>query len=75
MAQIYPIIAENNLQDNYGNDLLDNKDFIHQIGQYIRVPSDFMGKGQYISSSSGLDKQEGYKKAYIQYLYKQLGGK
>ena len=75
MTQIYPIIAENNLQDNYGNDLLDNKDFIHQIGQYIRVPSDFMGKGQYISSSSGLDKQEGYKKAYIQYLYKQLGGK
>lgn len=74
MTQIYPILAENNLQDVYGNALLDNKDFIQEIGTYIRVPSDFMGKGQYISSSSGLDKQTGYKKAYIQYLYKQLGG-
>lgn len=74
MAYIYPILAENNLQDNYGNSLLDNKDFIYEIGKYIRVPSDFMGKGQYISSSSGLDKQTGYKKAYIQYLYKQIGG-
>ena len=75
MTQIYPVLVESNLQDNYGNSLLDNKDFIQEIGTYIRVPSDFMGKGQYISSSTGLDKQAGYKKAYIQYLFKQLGGK
>lgn len=75
MTGIYPILAENDLQDNYGNSLLDNKDFVYEIGKYIRVPEDFMGKGKYISSKTGINKQDAYKKAYVQYLFKQISGK
>lgn len=75
MTGIYPILAENDLQDNYGNSLLDNKDFVYEIGKYIRVPEDFMGKGKYISAKTGINKQDAYKKAYVQYLFKQISGK
>ena len=74
MMGIYPILAENDLLDQYGNSILDNRDIITLLDKYIRVPSDFMGKGKYISSSSGLDKNRGYAKAYIQKIYNQLKG-
>lgn len=74
MMKIYPILAENDLMDQYGNSLLDNKEVIDLLDDYIRVPNDFMGRGKYISASSGIDKNRGYAKSYIQKIYKQLRG-
>lgn len=74
MMKIYPILAENDLMDQYGNSLLDNKEVIDLLDDYIRVPSDFMGRGKYISASSGIDKNRGYAKSYVQKIYKQLRG-
>lgn len=74
MASIYPILASNDMLDNYGNSLIENNDLIDLLDNYIRVPSDYMGKGKYISAKTGLNKNRGYAKSYIQYLYKQIGG-
>ena len=74
MTQIYPILAENDLMDPYGNSLLDNNDVIEFLNNYVKVPSDAMGKGKYYSSSTGLNKQAGYAKSYIQKIYKQMRG-
>lgn len=74
MMGIYPILAENDLLDQYGNSILDNKTVIDLLDDYIRVPSDVMGRGKYLSAKSGIDKNRGYAKSYIQKIYNQLKG-
>lgn len=64
MDVIAPVIAQNDVGDilNYG-------DVIDYLDDYIKVPSDAMGKGKYYSSKTGLNKQRGYAKSFIQKLY------
>ena len=39
------------------------------LEDFIMVPSSFMGKGKYYSSSTGLNKQQGYAKNYIKSIF------
>lgn len=56
--------------DSYGlGDLLDNKEVSDYLEQYIYVPSSIMGKAQYISSKTGIDKNEAFIEYYIKKWY------
>jgi len=68
MAALYPYLKQ------YGIDnVLENSDTVEFLNDVIKVPSDFAKtkQGRYFSSP-GLNKQAGYAKAYIEYVYNLL---
>lgn len=67
MDVIAPIIAQNDV-----GDMLNYNEVIDYLDNVIKVPSDAMGKGKYYSAKTGLNKQRGYAKSYIQKLYANL---
>lgn len=73
MTAIYPLLSEQNLMDKYGNTTIENSDVVDLLDNYIRVPSDAMGKGKYYSSKTGLNKQRGFAKSYLKKLYDKIG--
>lgn len=65
MTALYPYLKQ------YGIDnVLENSDTVEFLNDVIKVPSDFAKtkQGRYFSSP-GLNKQAGYAKAYIEYVY------
>lgn len=65
MTSLYPYLRQ------YGIDnVLENSDTVEFLNDVIKVPSDFAKtkQGRYFSSP-GLNKQAGYAKAYIEYVY------
>lgn len=67
MDVIAPIIAQNDV-----GDMLNYNEVIDYLDNVIKVPSDAMGEGKYYSAKTGLNKQRGYAKSYIQKLYANL---
>lgn len=68
MQAIYPYL------DSHGVDnVLGNSSVVDELDDVIKVPSDFTKtkQGRYFSSS-GLNRQRGYAKGYIEYLYKKI---
>lgn len=65
MTALYPYLKQNGI-DN----VLENTDTVEFLNDVIKVPSDFAKtkQGRYFSSP-GLNKQAGYAKAYIEYVY------
>lgn len=51
--------------------LLNSDEVVNYLEGYIKVPTDFMGQGKYISSKTGLDKNAGYIKAYLKAWYEE----
>lgn len=70
LVALYPYIEQRGI-DNVLND----SKTVDMLDDYIKVPSDFMktSKGYYYSSP-GLNKQRGYAKAYLEYIYNKLEG-
>ena len=68
MARLYPYLRQYGVEN-----VLENSDVVEALNDVIKVPSDFAKtkQGRYFSSP-GLNKQAGYAKAYIEYVYNKL---
>ena len=66
---IKPIIDQYEITD-----ILNNSSIVDYLDNYIKVPYNYegMGAGQYYSSKTGLNKQRGYAKSYINKIYENL---